>query len=306
MAKTYTAKSEIQYGDDWFSITGTQLLSSERVRMTCRFRHDNKPARFKFRGHTIPATVENLASKDARGLTTIENEAVSISQIEHVLSALVGMNALDSELELAYLDGGDDREISPPVCNLDARDFALAILSCFKARDISRAPQAIQLDHVYCIKEEGPDVEDDPAIAIFAPLPYYRIAAQVNFPYFWGKQTYATDVEPLSYLRSICWARSFFGTPHPHKAEWETLRERYPGLIRERTNHYRSMMLDYDEQRWITPLVTKDEPVRHKILDVLGDLALLGRPLNAGVFIYKPHHQFNRHCARQLAESLGL
>ena len=66
------------------------------------------------------------------------------------------------------------------------------------------------------------------------------------------------------------------------------------------------MMLDYNETEWITPPLVNTEPVRHKMLDFIGELALLGRPLNAGIYVYKPHHRFNRTCMMRLWRELQL
>ncbi|MCX6583729.1 MAG: UDP-3-O-acyl-N-acetylglucosamine deacetylase [Candidatus Aminicenantes bacterium] len=301
-------KTQLTYQDETFSIVGFQLLSERNVKMTCRYRGDGGPAKFIVSKEEIPATVKYISNHEERGLTCIRKNGVEVKQVEHILSALCGMNVLDTDIYLEYTDGGEiDGPIAPPVLQLNCREFSLAIVSCFLNRNNKENKSAIDLNRAFVFvekSEKGP--LNDPACAIFAPLHKLHITAQINFPYFWGSQIYAETITTLDYVKNICWARSFFGTAFPHKAEWSELRKKYPGVLRERENHYRSIMLDYTQNKWITPLIVNTEPVRHKMLDFIGDLALLGVQLNAGIHIYKPHHHFNRECVIGLAEELGL
>lgn len=308
---------ETRYGDEEFVVCGSQLMSEKRVQMCCKYRNDGGPARFIVGEHRIPATVEYIQAHDELGLTTVGNGAVNVRHIEHILSALCGMSVLDTDIELSHVDGTEVvHAISPPVMQLNSREFAFAILSCFltnRAPDVPvtgslwpntrfTSASPITLDRCYVFTEEPDHVRHgDPAVAIFAPLHKLHITVHINFPSFLRTQIYSQDITPLDYLKSISWARSFFGSPFPHAIEWEQLRRRFPGLVRDRENHFRSMMIDYTEDAWITPVVVNTEPVRHKMLDVIGDLALLGRPLHAGLHIYKPSHRFNRTCAREIA-----
>src|SRR2546423_1128321 len=179
-------------------------------------------------------------------------------------------------------------------------------MSCFLSKVAEKAT-GLDLERSYVFHEEREYVTNgDPACAIFAPLHRLHITAQINFPHFLGKQIYSQAITPLDYAKSICWARSFFSTPSPHRTEWEQLRARFPAVLREREKQFRSVMIDYTETDWITPVVVNTEPVRHKMLDFIGDLALLGSTIRAGIHIYKPSHRFNRHCVIQLARELAL
>ncbi|MDQ2798657.1 MAG: UDP-3-O-acyl-N-acetylglucosamine deacetylase, partial [Armatimonadota bacterium] len=55
------------------------------------------------------------------------------------------------------------------------------------------------------------------------------------------------------------------------------------------------------EDAYETPLRFDDELARHKILDLMGDLALLGQPLRAEIFAVKPSHTLNIRLARALS-----
>jgi len=291
-------KIEIEFGDKWFSVIGPQLNSAESVKMKCRYRGDGECARFKFNGHTIDAISSNLKGNGERGLTTIGNGHVQICQVEHILSALYGMGCLDTDIEL-YAISNDTVSISPPVVYLNSRDFTLAIRRTFFPLN---SHPAIDLDKTYIFEEETD--KRDKAFALFVPYKSLNITTHINFPYFWGNKIVSFEISPEKYEQEICWARSFFATPFPHQTELSELREKFPKLIRERNIHYRSIMIDYDSQAWKTRVFSEDEPARHKLLDFIGDISLLGKPLNASVYAYKPHHQFNQYCVSKLRQIL--
>jgi UDP-3-O-acyl-N-acetylglucosamine deacetylase len=315
-------RTEIHYLDDEFHISGAQLMSAKRVKMKCKYRRDGGPARFIVGSRAIPATVDHVICHDEAGLTSVGDSEIQVKHTEHVLSALYGMCVIDTDIYLDHEDGsGTPGVISPPAMQLNSREVCHAILTCFLTNRLVGPPtpgslwpssqfairEPIILDRCYTFHEDDTYVRHgDPAVAVFTPLHKLHITAQINFPTFLGTQIYSQTITPLDYAKSICWARSFFGTPYPHNVEWNILRAKFPGLVRDRESHFRSVMLDYTDTEWITPAIVNTEPVRHKMLDVIGDLALLGRPINAGIHIYKPSHRFNRKCAMQLAQVLGL
>ena len=295
-------QTSVEISHNKFTVTGPQLDSKTPVRMVCTHRSDGGPARFIFRDSTIEATVGNICNHDERGLTTVGKDGILIRQVEHILSALLGMNALATDIEMSFVGSNNDAlTIAPPVAYLNAEDFVVAIRRSF---NIQNLPTRLEIGWPLVVEEKKPQNARDPSFAIFAPLDRLVVTAQINFPYFWGRQAYSCSLSPKTYEAELAWARSFFSTPYPHKQEWETLRRRYPALLKERLNHARSVMIDYTTQRWLTPLREKDEPVRHKLLDFLGDLALLEAPLRAGIFVYKPYHGFNRQCVSELARKV--
>ena len=212
-------RTEIKYGDDWFSITGSQLFSKRRVKMMCRYRQDNNPAVFVVDGHRIPATVEFMVHPAKRGYTSVCKDGVRVDHTEHILSALYGLGVLDSDIFLEYEDESPiEGEIGVPEVLLNSREFSFAIASCFPLQQqAGKHPQ--ELDKCYIIIEENSDTPGDPSCAVFAPLDKLYITTQINFPTFWGLQAYSQVVTPLDYLKSLCWARSFFGKPAPHSAK---------------------------------------------------------------------------------------
>jgi UDP-3-O-acyl-N-acetylglucosamine deacetylase len=163
--------TQLTYLDEAFSIVGPQLLSDRNVKMTCRYRGDNGPAKFIVSNVDIPATVRYICNHEKRGLTCIRNKGIEVHQAEHILSALNGMNVLDTDIFLEFEDGGEiDGPIAPPVVQLNSREFSLAIVSCFLNRRNQENKSTLKLDHAYIFKESEVKPQSDPACAIFTPL----------------------------------------------------------------------------------------------------------------------------------------
>ncbi|MDZ7694386.1 MAG: UDP-3-O-acyl-N-acetylglucosamine deacetylase [Balneolaceae bacterium] len=297
--------TKTEFGDGWFNIIGSQLYSNTPVKMQCNYRGDGGPARFRFRDIEIDAHVSNIVKHEEIGLTTIGRDGIHIRQVEHILSALMGFNVLDTTIKLEYLDDHSDRTvISPPACHLNANEFSRAILSTFHRRPKDGPIKPARLEEAYVIRENSSS-DVSPSVAIFAPLHKLNVTAHIDYTGFIGTQTISKDITPHNYLKDICWARSFFTSSFPHDVEWEQIRSVFPAVLRKEENHLRSMILDYTSTNWITPVVDDTEPVRHKLLDFLGDIALVGCSFNAGIYVYKPHHKFNRQCAKEIISLLN-
>lgn len=119
-----------------------------------------------------------------------------------------------------------------------------------------------------------------------------RLAAAIEFPQpAIGRQLYALDLTPESFVSEIAPARTF-----GFRDQVEQLLA--AGLIRGGALD-NALVCDGDD--WLNPpLRFADEPVRHKLLDLLGDLALVGLP-RAHVFAYRGSHGLHTAMAAALA-----
>jgi UDP-3-O-[3-hydroxymyristoyl] N-acetylglucosamine deacetylase len=119
-----------------------------------------------------------------------------------------------------------------------------------------------------------------------------RLAAAIEFPQAAiGRQLYALDLTPESFVAEIAPARTF-----GFREQVEQLLA--AGLIRGGALD-NALVCDGDD--WLNPpLRFADEPVRHKLLDLLGDLALVGLP-RAHVFAYRGSHGLHTAMAAALA-----
>lgn len=124
------------------------------------------------------------------------------------------------------------------------------------------------------------------------PAEQPRLAAAIEFPQpAIGRQTFSLALSPRSFVEELAPARTF-----GFREQVEQLRS--AGLIR---GGALDNALVCDGAQWLNPpLRFPDEPVRHKLLDLLGDLALVGLP-RAQVFAYRGSHGLHTALAAALA-----
>ncbi|HEX7173890.1 MAG TPA: UDP-3-O-acyl-N-acetylglucosamine deacetylase [Pyrinomonadaceae bacterium] len=203
----------------------------------------------------IPATVEHIAH--CSYATTLMRTGVMLSTVEHLLSALRGC-AVDNvyveidNLELPIMDGSaDDFTHLITSTGLSAQP---AMRRALRVRERVRVEQGTRSMEV----EPGDGFEIDCTIDFTHPLI--------------GRQHFFFDaLDAEGFAREISPARTFGFTE-----EIEALRR--ANLIRGGTLE-NAIVLTPDGMLNETPLRTPDEFVRHKILDIIGDLALLGMPV---------------------------
>ncbi len=204
-------------------------------------------------GFIVEAVGRNVAKVSYA--TSLMKKGVLISTTEHLLSAFLGLgldNAivdLDS-LELPILDGS-------------ALPMVQAVLSAGLRRQRRK--------RVYmCIRREVEVRDGGKSIAVY-PADSYRIHYRIDFPHpLIGNQEFTVELTNGSYLRQIAPARTF-GFLRDEAAL------RNMGLIRGASEE-NAIVLTNDGIK-NPPLRFADEFVRHKVLDLIGDLALLGHPL---------------------------
>ena len=130
----------------------------------------------------------------------------------------------------------------------------------------------------------------DSIIAI-TPNSKLKIISTIDFSYkAIGQQTFIIELSPKSFVENIAPARTF-----GFKDQFQELNE--IGLIKG-GNLENALVCDGDG--WVNPPLRFDnEPIRHKILDLIGDLALVGLP-KAQIIVYKGSHSLNALLASSL------
>ena len=260
------------------SIEGIGLHCGQIVRATFRpagenhgivFRRDDRPS------VAIPAFATSALAFDHA--TTLGRGDVLIGTVEHALSAAYGLGIDNMDIEVS----------GPELPILDGS--ALPFVRLFQAAGIER-----QSDRVDTLSApETIEIADGEKILSIEPGPGLTITYEIDFPHrAIGRQTLTFECQPESYAAKIAPARTF-GFTH----EIEYLRER--GLARGGSLQ-NAIVLD-PENILSGPLRFVDEFVRHKILDLLGDLALLGRPLQGRIFARKAGHALHAELVRRLA-----
>jgi UDP-3-O-[3-hydroxymyristoyl] N-acetylglucosamine deacetylase len=225
----------------------------------------------------IKAHAENVG--DTRLSTTLVKEDVKISTVEHLLSALAGLG-----IDNAYVDVSAP-EI--PIMDGSASPFIFLIQSA--GIQEQKAPKR------YIRIKRSIQVQEGDKWARFEPFNGFKVSFRINFkhPMFKRNNQYIEiDFSNTSFVKEVSRARTF-GFMH----EIEQLRENNLALGGSLDNavvmdKYR--ILNEDGLRY------EDEFVRHKVLDAVGDLYLLGHGLIGAFSGYKSGHALNNILLRRL------
>ena len=228
----------------------------------------------------IPALLESAATFDYA--TTLVHDGVSIGTVEHVLSAAAGEGLDNCRIEI---DG-------PEVPILDGS--ALPFVRLFHAAGFERQEATVRPLVVEGTVEVS---RGDRSIAYRPDGPGLKITYEIDFAHpIVGRQALTVAIRPDEYATRIAPARTFGFT-----RDVEAMRAR--GLARGGSLH-NAVVLD-DAGIVSGPLRFRDEFVRHKVLDLVGDLALLGRPLDGHIHAVKAGHALHIEFARALALAAG-
>lgn len=202
-------------------------------------------------GFPVEAVGRNVAKVSYA--TSLMKKGVLISTTEHLLSAFIGMgidNAIVEidNLELPILDGS-----AQPFVEMMVR---AGVRKQRRKRTYIRIVKSLELR------------EGDKFIAVY-PYAGYSVSYSINFPHpLIGRESFEVELSNGNFLREIAPARTF-GFLHDRDAMLNM------GLIRGASEQNAIVLTDTGIQN--PPLRYPDEFVRHKVLDLIGDLALLGR-----------------------------
>jgi UDP-3-O-[3-hydroxymyristoyl] N-acetylglucosamine deacetylase len=217
----------------------------------------------------IPATVEHVSHSSYA--TTLMRKGVTLATVEHLLAALRGAG-----VDNAYV-GVDNLEL--PIMDGSSEAFAEMIEEAGVVEQRA-ARRALRVTKRVEVGEGGRRVS-------VKPFDGYEIECMIDFPHpLIGVQRLTFDaLEEGGFAREIAPARTFGFTE-----EIEMLRR--ANLIRGGSID-NAIVLTPDGMLNRTGLKTRDEFVRHKILDIVGDLALLGMPLLGRVRAERSGHLFH-------------
>jgi len=211
----------------------------------------------------IPATGRNVAKVSYA--TSLMRQGVLISTTEHLLSALIGMGIdnviveLDN-LELPILDGSALPYVE--TCQ------SVGIKTQRRRREYIRVLKPVEVR------------EGNKFIGLY-PGSGYRIEYAIDFPAPIGVQSTSVDLATETYGSEIAPARTF-----GYKADEQRLRDM--GLIRGAGPANAIILGPRGPENG--PLRFSDEYVRHKVLDLIGDLALAGRRIEGRVVAERAGH----------------
>lgn len=261
--------------------TGVGLHSGDKVIMTLRPAPVNTGIVFRRTDidevPEIPALYQYVS--DTMLCTSLQKDGVKVATVEHLLSALAGLG-----IDNAYVDINAN-EI--PIMDGSAGPFVFLIQSA----GVQEQPAPKKFIRIL----KPIRVESNGKWAQFIPFNGYRISFTIDFqhPVFIDRPQQAVyDWSMTSYIKEICRARTF-----GFLSEYEKLREMdlaKGGSLNNAivVDDYR--VLNEDGLRF------EDEFVKHKVLDALGDLYLLGSNLIGAYEGYKSGHELNNQLLRAL------
>ena len=266
------------------SASGVGLHTGKKISLTLNPAPVNSGIIFKrtdLESAPIKASLENVF--DTRLSTSLSNEQIKISTVEHLLSALAGIGIDNAMVEL------DGPEV--PIMDGSARPFVFMIQS---------AGIQEQTDSKKFIKiKKTIEVKQDEKWAKIEPFNGFKVAFTIDFdhPAFSEtSQSSEIDFSSVSYLSQVSRARTFGFTK-----DIELLRKNNLALGGSVNN-----AIVIDDYRVINEegVRFQDEFVKHKILDAIGDLYLLGHGLMGSFSAYKSGHHLNNLLLRELVNNV--
>ena len=269
---------------------GVGLHSGQRVELTLRpaapdtgivFRRVDLP-------HPVDIVISALAVTDTRLASTISNGNVKVHTVEHLMSACAGLG-----IDNLYIDITAEEV---PILDGSASSFVFLLQSA--GIELQRAPKRFirVVQPVEVCEGEGDNVK----WARLSPYEGYKLNFEIDFGHravdLTG-QSVSFDLGADSYIRDIARARTFGFTK-----DVEMMRANGLALGGGMDN---AIVMDDYKVLNNDGLRYNDEFVKHKILDAMGDLYLLGKPLLAAYNAFRSGHAMNNKLLRALLANPG-
>ena len=291
---------------DSISISGLGLHTGVETTMTfkpapadygIRFRRIDLPDKTE-----IPAIVD-LVDSVARGTTLRLGEA-KVHTVEHVLAAIVGLQIDNIVIELD--------NIEPPICDGSSAEFVRALQKAdFVMQDAPKDYLVIDQTVRYTNEEMGVDM-------VALPNDDYRLTVMIDYqnPALGSQHTGLFNLEKefvdeFSSARTFCFlheveelhARGLIRGGNLDNAIVIVDKELSDAQLRKLLKTLginQSCVLGNHGTLNDKELRFRNEPARHKLLDLLGDLALIGVPLRAQILAARPGHASNVEFAKKI------
>lgn len=229
-------------------------------------------------GSEIPATVNHVA--ETAYATVLSDGKAKISTVEHFLAALYGMEIDNAAVEV------DGPEL--PILDGSALEVSRAIASAGSVRqDVRR-----QILRVW----ENEKIRRNGSMVVISPAVDLEILVSVDFPAAAiGRQWAKFTLSPENFLKEIAPARTF------------VLREQIDALraagLAKGGSLDNAIVVEDDKVHNTDGLRFPNEFARHKLLDFLGDIALLGHPVRGSFLAIRPGHTVNFSVTEFLAST---
>jgi len=226
----------------------------------------------------VPADVDYIV--DTSRATVLGRDGSTISTTEHLLSALFAMGVSNAEI---HIDGPE-----VPARDGSSAEFVAAIDECgLETQELPR--RVLELEEPFVIRS------GDRMIAAF-PAPSFRVRFVADFPAPIGTQYFDGQIDSERYRSEIAGARTF-AYLHEIEALWARGLGRGGSL---------ENALVFAPDGPMQALRWPNEAVRHKVLDLVGDLALLGAWPLCEIVAIKSGHEMHASITRALRTRLRV
>ena len=225
---------------------------------------------------------ENLPMTSFERRSAVGKKGAEVETVEHLLAALWALGVDNAVIEVK------GREI--PALDGSAAEF-LKVLAGAGIKELSGPKQYIKVTEPVAVEEK------DSALTLL-PFDGFKVSYKIDYdcPSI-EKETFSADLSAGVFEKEIAPARTF-------------CLKKEVGLLMglgfgKGANYENTLVMDTDGPVKTT-LRFKNEPVRHKILDIVGDMYLLGMPLICEVKAEKSGHKLNREMIRKVYERYCL
>jgi UDP-3-O-[3-hydroxymyristoyl] N-acetylglucosamine deacetylase/3-hydroxyacyl-[acyl-carrier-protein] dehydratase len=261
--------------------SGTSLHTGEKVTLKLQPAPADHGIKFKRKDladePTIDANIANL--KTVERATTIGEGAVRVHTVEHVLSALSAMGVDNAIIEMNANE--------PPIGDGSAAPYVEVIKKAGTAAQ--EAPRRF-----FDVREPIHVESKSGSLLVLLPDDKFRVSCTQAGPNNRFTQFFSAEISPALYEREIAPARTFV-----FYEEVAPLMEK--NLIKGGSLE-NAIVVRGDAVLSKEPLRFADEFARHKILDIIGDLALIGTRIRGHIIAVKPGHAVNAELARAIVK----
>ena len=250
---------------------------------------------FEFQsGEQLPALHRYVSEHEKYHTTCLKlDESHFILTIEHLLAAVFGLGI--NNIKVLVPDNG-----LIPMKDGSAFEFCAALLSTGIVDQPKSRVTAIVPKRRVRFEEDDRYIElDKPSDGCL------KIQSVIQFPDPIGIQQLSYSHSAENFCLHLAWARTFAFRSFINK---RLTLKKFQGFITDEYFVESNLILwkhrEGGKGKWVTHVRKGDEPVRHKTMDFVGDMALLGAPLVANAYLYKPGHTLNRKVVESIMNDL--
>lgn len=226
----------------------------------------------------IPATINHVLKKQLR--TVINLGHYSLDTVEHLLAAIYGLG-IDNLIIKVW-------GIEIPISDGSANQWSNLLLNAELVKQQKNKRYFNVLDTII--------VQSDDAWCSIEPWDNYRICYTLEYDHpAIGQQHICKDIDQQTFLSSLAPARTF-----GFFEDFEKLKT--IGLVGG-ANLANTVVFTHNDVMPGCKLLWTDEPARHKVLDVIGDLALVGYPIIGKFTGYRSGHNLNQQLVSELMKN---